>query len=98
MRVAVHTTRMANTTFVHKPGKHSRYGSPIFIGLRIALAFLFLAATVLMWRQGASRSNWTTLAIYLFVFVATDRIAFAIRLRILSRESQDTETSSIDPD
>ena len=88
---------MANSTFVNKSGKQSRYAAPIFIALRIVLAVLFLAATILMWREGASRGNWLTLMIYLFVFIATDRIAFAIRLRILHRQSHDTEGDSIHP-
>jgi hypothetical protein len=87
MEVAVRIGGMANTTVVHKPGKHPRLGTPMLNVLRLALALLFLGAAFVLLRQGASRSTWLALSIYLFLFVATDRIAFAVRLRILNRES-----------
>lgn len=78
---------MANTTVIHKPGKGPRYGSPIIIGLRLALALSFIAIVFIMLHQGANQSNWLTLMLYFVAFVITDRVAFAIRLRILHRES-----------
>lgn len=78
---------MANTSVVQKPGKGHRSGSSIIIGMRLTLALAFLAIVIVMFRQGANQSNWLTLMLYFIAFVITDRVAFAIRLRILHRQS-----------
>lgn len=87
IEVAVPKAGMANTTVIHKSGKHGRLGTPMLHVLRLALALLFVAVAFVLLRQGANGSTWLALSIYLFLFVATDRIAFAVRLRILNRES-----------
>jgi len=89
IEVAVPKAGMANTTVIHKSGKHSRFSTPMLNVFRLALALLFLAVAFVELRQGANRTTWLALSIYLFVFVATDRIVFAVRLRILNRQSRE---------